>query len=111
MNENTMQSAPMPMKWRREKSTRHIAEGAEGVFYIEESRRFGVRRFWVKYRSKKAGGKCFNMPPSSSLSAAKMAAEENPYWEDGQMTPEPKKEEPKHAFAPSREVKRWDMRY
>lgn len=103
------------MKWERQKSTLHIAEGENGTFTIRESRRFGTKRFWVKYRSKKPGGKNFDMPPCGSLTMAKFMAEDNAYWETGKETlkaAEKKEEkEPSHAFAPKREVKRWDMRY
>ena len=98
------------MVWEKRKSTLHVAEGEAGTFYIQESRRGGLRRFWVKYRSKKVGGKNFNMPPSGSLIAAKTAAEDNQYWEDAKAVNDSKKDVPLHAFAPKREAKRWDMR-
>ena len=98
------------MKWVRKKSTLHVADGSEGTFYIEESRRGGRRLFWVKYRSKKPGGKNFNMPPSSSIVLAKFAAEESYYWE-GESISKKRDETPRHAAAPSRAIKRWDMEY
>lgn len=109
MNGNEIQQSE-PMKWVRKKSTLHVAEGQEGIFYIEESRRYGVRRFWPKYRSK-TGGKNFNMPPSGSLFLAKLAVEESAYWEDGRIPDNTKADKPQHAAAPKAEVKRWDMKY